>query len=183
VRESTYDRVLMAAALLAPFALIVLSKWRSSLETSYAHIEPNMAQVFGESFERKAHAWLQSEGAGGARLVLVTDRDCPCTRATRAALDAALASAPRRDVSLVERDIHDEVSDPSWGALLGELPATPTLLAIDQGQLVYAGPVNAGSWCTTSVSQVLGITALQVPGSGAVLNWLGEGCYCQMPGR
>ena len=72
-RTPLYDRVLVLAALLAPFALIVLAKWRSSLEMSYAPIEPGMAQVFGATFETRAAAWLRETPSDGARLVLLVD--------------------------------------------------------------------------------------------------------------
>lgn len=181
-RETLYDRVLIKAALLAPFALIVLAKWRSSLETDYAPLEPGARQVFGVPFQQKASEWIATSDDRRARLVLVTDRECPCTRSTRAALDTAIASSPRRDVAFVERDVRVG-GDAAWQAVLDEVPATPTLFAIDNGQLVYAGPVNSGTWCTRGVSEVLGLTALQAQGSGAVLNWLGNGCYCRMPER
>lgn len=182
-RAPLYDRLLVLLALLAPFALIVLTKWRSSLETTYAPMEPGMAQVFGATFETKAGTWLRETSSDGARLVLLVDRECPCTRSASAALESALAVSSRKDIALVVRDVADRGEGTSWEALVREIPATPTLLAVDHNELVYAGPVNAGSWCTTSVSQVLGVTALQAQGRGAVLNWLGEGCYCRMPGR
>ncbi len=180
MKAATYDRALVLAALLAPFAVIVLAKWRSSLETSYVPVEPGMARVFGASFEAKAAEWLREEPYDGARLVLVIDRDCPCTNSTRVALESAIRASSRRGVELVVRDVTDPALDASFRELVREVPATPTLLAVDRGELVYAGPVNAGSWCTTRVSQVLGVTTLDAPGSGAVLNWLGEGCYCRV---
>ena len=55
-----------------------------------------------------------------------------------------------------------------------------TLLAVEGRQLVYAGPVTSGNLCTTAVRRVLGVTALQAPQAGPILNWLDNGCYCRL---
>jgi len=169
VKESACDRALITLTLLAPLFLFGLNKWRASLDTSYA--PP------GEQFMANVAGWLAGSNETGPRLIVIADRDCPCTTASLRSLDAALAQSGRKDIRVMVRYIDDE-ADRAWAAVLNELPSTPTLLAIDGAQLAYAGPVTSGNICTTAVQRVLGVTALQAPRVNPILNWLDTGCYC-----
>lgn len=182
-KESTYDRVLIALVLLGPLLLFALNKWRASLDVPYAPPDDGRLSYFDERFERNLVTWLSNDDAPHRRLIVVADRECPCTKAALRSLDAAVAGSSRTDIELSVRYIDD--ADPpggstAWRNLLEELPATPTLLAIDGGQLVYAGPVNSGNLCTTSVRKVLGVAVLQTPRSSPVVSWLDRGCYCRL---
>lgn len=182
VKESGYDRFLVILALLAPLALLTLSKWQASLDTWYAPMDVADANYFGESFQRSVAKWLESAEGAGAALVVIADRKCPCTRATLKKLDEALALSPRRDIRLVVRDIGDVDADQDavWTQVLSEVPATPTLLVVEGKRLLYAGPVTSGNFCTTAVGRVLGVTALQLPRSAAMFNLIDKGCYCRL---
>ncbi len=183
MKESVYDRFLVLLALLAPLTTFALGKWRASLDTWYAPLDTPNANYFGESFERSVTNWLESSDGAGAELVVIADQQCPCTRATLKKLDEALALSQRRDIRLVVRDISDTGAnqEKAWAQVLSEIPATPTLLAVQGKRLVYAGPVTAGSFCTAAVGRILGVTALQTPRSDAVLNLIDKGCYCRLP--
>lgn len=169
MKDSAYDRTLIALTLLAPLFLFALSQWRASLETLYTPA--------GERFMGNVADWLARSNDTGSRLIVVADRKCPCTKVALRSLDAALAQSSRKDIRLTVRYIDDE-ADPAWAAVTNELPSTPTLLAIDRKHLVYAGPVTSGNICTTAVQSVLGVTALQTPRASPILNWLDMGCYC-----
>jgi len=183
MKDSTYDQFLVMLALLAPLAMFALGKWRTSLDTWYAPLDGPGASDFGERFEKQATAWVKAEGGDDARLIVIADPECPCTRVTLKKLDEALALSPRRDVRLVIRDVHDQqaVQNAAWAQLLNTVPATPTLLAVEGKQLLYAGPVTSGNFCTTAVGRVLGGTALQSPRTGVLLDLIDRGCYCRMP--
>lgn len=176
MKPSGYDRMLIALTLLAPLLLFVLSKWRASLDTLYAP-----AGVEDRFIELVA-AWLAAGHEAGSRLIVIADRNCPCTTASLRSLDAALAQSSRKDIQLTVRyiDDADRTHDAAWTAVLSKLPSTPTLLAVAGRQLVYAGPVTSGNLCTTAVQRVLGVTALQAPRARPILNWLDNGCYCRL---
>lgn len=169
MKASAYDRTLIALTLLAPLLLFALSKWRASLDTLYAPAGVD------EQFIERVSDWLASIHTTGAQLIVIADRDCPCTKASLRSLDVALAQSDRKDIRLSVRYL-DEVD----AAVLAALPSTPTLLAIEDKQLVYAGPVTSGNLCTTAVQRVLGVTALQAPRTRPILNWLDNGCYCRL---
>lgn len=171
MKESAYDRVLIALTLLAPLFMFGLNQWRASLDTLYAPA--------GEQFMVNVSDWIASSNETGPRLIVVADRDCPCTKAALRSLDAALAQSGRKDIRMTVRYI-DDVADRAWAAVLNELPSTPTLLATDGAQLAYAGPVTSGNLCTTAVQKVLGVAALQAQRSSPILNWLDNGCYCRL---
>jgi hypothetical protein len=173
MKASAYDRTLIALTLLAPLLLFALSKWRASLDTLYAPA--------GVSDGWTAHVsdWLASRKEIGSRLIVVVDRDCPCTTASLGSLHQALAQTGRTDIQLSVRYVDDPGEDARWAAVVAELPSTPTLLAIEGRQLAYAGPVTSGNLCTTAVQRVLGVTALQAPRDRPILNWLDSGCYCR----
>lgn len=183
MNESTYDRMLIVLTLLAPLVLFALDKWRASLDVWYAPLDAGNISYFGERFTQHLGTWLADSHENGPRLIVVADRECPCTKAALRTLDAALAQSNRKGISVAVRYIDDP--DPShdavaWRAVLAELPATPTLLAIEGRQLVYAGPVNSGNLCTTAVTRVLGVTALQSPRTNPIVNWMDRGCYCRL---
>lgn len=177
MKESAYDRTLIALTLLAPLLLFALSKWRASLDTLYAPAGVD------ERFTELVAAWLAASSEAGPRLIVVADRDCPCTTASLRSLEAALEQSRRQDIQLNVRyiDDADTKQDARWAAVLNALPSTPTLLAMEGRQLVYAGPVTSGNLCTTAVQRVLGVTALQAPRARPILNWLDNGCYCRRP--
>lgn len=176
MKPSAYDRTLIALTLLAPLLLLALSKWRASLDTLYAPAGVD------DRFIELVAAWLTADGEAGSRLIVVADRDCPCTTASLRSLDAALAQSTRKDIQLSVRyiDDADTTHDAAWAAVLDELPSTPTLLAMEGRRLVYAGPITSGNLCTTAVQRVLGVTALQAPRARPIFNWLDNGCYCRL---
>jgi hypothetical protein len=180
MKESAYDRTLIVLTLLAPLLLFALSKWRASLDISYAALDEANSD-FGERFIRSVSGWLTTNDEAGSRLIVIADRRCPCTRATMRSLATALAQSSRKDIRLFVHylDDADLNRDPAWDSVLEEIPATPTLLAIEGKQLVYAGPVNSGNLCTTAVQTILGVTALQTPRARSIVNWLDRGCYCR----
>lgn len=175
MKESAYDRTLIASTLLAPLLLFALSKWRASLDTLYAPAGVD------DRFTERVADWLSGSSETGSRLIVVADRDCPCTTASQRSLNAALAQSSRKDIQLTVRYIDDAdmKHDAAWAAVLNALPSTPSLLAVEGRQLVYAGPVTSGNLCTTAVQRVLGVTALQAPRARPILNWLDNGCYCR----
>lgn len=183
MKPDTYDRLLITLALTAPLALFALDAWRASLDRWYVPSDGGGRTYFGKPFASSVAGWLQTIDGQGATLVLIVDRDCPCTSAARNSLEVSLARSSGRDIRLVVRDVDgpDSRSSVAWRAVLRELPATPTLLAIDGRALAYAGPVNSGNLCTTAVERVLGVTALQAPQRRPILNWLARGCYCALP--
>ena len=81
--------------------------------------------------------------------------------------------------------VHD-VSDPNaaendkLARLSSRSHATPTLLAFEGTKRLYTGPITSGSFCTTAVSQVLGIETLNNPGNKTLVNLLERGCDCRV---
>jgi hypothetical protein len=173
MKASAYDRTLIALTLLAPLLLFALSKWRASLDTLYAPVG------IDDQFTERVADWLASSGETGPRLIVVADRDCPCTQASLRSLEAALAQSSRKDIQLSVRYV-DDGADAAWLGVIEQLPSTPTLLAVEGKQLVYAGPVTSGNLCTTAVQRVLGVTALQAARDRSIFNWLDKGCYCRL---
>jgi hypothetical protein len=169
MKASVYDRTLIALTLLAPLLLLALSQWRASLDTVYA------PAGVSHQFTEVVSAWLATDSQRGARLIVIADRSCPCTTASLRILESALVQADRKDVQLNVRYIEDVDA-----VVRREIPSTPTLLAMEGKQLVYAGPVTSGNLCTTAVQRVLGVTALQAPRDRPILNWLDNGCYCRL---
>jgi hypothetical protein len=163
MKASAYDRTLIALTLLAPLLLFALSKWRASLDTLYA------PAGVSEQFITRVSDWLGASTETGSQLIVIVDRDCPCTQASLRILESA-----RGDVPVTVRDIDDVDA-----LVRDELPSTPTLLAVEGRQLVYAGPVTSGNLCTTAVRRVLGVAALEAPRARPILNWLDTGCYCR----
>lgn len=181
MKESTYDRVLIALTLLAPLLMFALNKWRASLDSWYAPPDAADVSYFDDRFTRSVATWLGDNQEAGPQLVVIADRECPCTKASLRSLDAALAQSNRKGIDLAVRYVDDPgANHGAWGDVLNQLPSTPTLLAIDGGQLVYAGPVNSGNLCTTAVARVLGVTALQSPRTSPIVSWLDRGCYCRL---
>lgn len=180
MKDDLHDRILVALALLAPLALLMLGQWRASLETVYA---PADAQAFGPAFERKAGMWIRTRKHASPELHVIADRNCPCTAAALGSLQAAHARSARRDARLIVHYVDEEpqLQNTQWDTLLSEVPSTPTLLATDQGRLVYAGPVSAGSSCTAVVSRIFGLIALEARKQRPVVNWIERGCFCRMP--
>ena len=163
MKASVYDRTLIVLTLLAPLLLFTLSKWRASLDTLYARAGVS------DRFTEVVSTWLAASNETGSRLIVIVDRDCPCTKASLRILESA-----RSDVQLTVLDIEDVDA-----LVRNELPSTPTLLAVVGRKLVYAGPVTSGNLCTTAVQRVLGVTALQTKRERPILNWLDTGCYCR----
>ncbi len=159
--------------------MLVLGAWRSSLDRWYTPLDA-AGNSFGPQFEHQVSDWLAASPGAAAQLLVIADRDCPCTRATLAKLDQAVAQSGRKDFRVVVRDIHDTNDDPSWRRILQAVPATPTLLAIASRRLIYAGPVTSGNFCTTAVGRVLGVSALQVPRATALFDVVDKGCYCRL---
>lgn len=181
-RERARDRWLIRLALLAPLLLVLLSKWQASLLTWYLPWGDDPAAYLDARLAAQLRA-LPGLATGGTTLLAVTDRRCPCTRATLRLLEGAMARSPRRDLRLRIVDIADaEAGTPAWRAVLAQLPAIPTLLVLEGERLRYAGPVNSGNLCTTRVQEILGLAALQTTTPQPVINWLQQGCYCRLPG-
>lgn len=181
MKEDTYDKFLVRLALVSPLLLIALSQWQASLITWYVPWSRDSATYFGDQFEQDVRALPSLGMDAGATLFFISDRSCPCTRASLGILQAAMEKAPRKDLRLVVVDVNDPVAKiPAWSQVLQQMPATPTLLVTDGQKLVYGGPVNSGNLCTTSIQKTLGIKALQSPPQKPVINWLEKGCYCPL---
>jgi len=181
VTDSTYDRLLIVLATLAPLTLMILNRWQASWNHWYAPMDGAELIRIDADLKRSAAAWLQDTAGTGARLYLVVDRDCPCTAAASKRLAAALSETRRPDVSLDVIDIDDSAANrnPAWRALVDEVPATPTLIAADGKRLVYAGPAISGNLCTATVQRFLGLSALQAPMTTPVVSLVDKGCYCR----
>ena len=176
LKPGIYDRVLLALALSAPLALFALNAWRASLETWYAPMDGNVPSPSETPFARSTEAWLTADAADGAELILVLDRDCPCSNAARAGLQSALAQTSRKGVRVTVRYLDDAPSqgDPAWRAVLRELPATPTLLAIDgrtrlRRSRQFREPVHDCG------SPRAGVTVLEAPRTGPILRLARQG--------
>lgn len=178
-----YDRLLIRLSLAAPLCLILLSGWQTSLQSWYQAADTQTAPGFSKGFVQDAEQWLASDADAQAALILIVDDQCPCTKATRLKLESAIAASARPDASLrvVRVDPHTAARDENLSRLLTAIPSTPTLLASEQGRLLYAGPVNSGDFCTTAVNEILGLAALQRQQAGFTQSWLSRGCYCPMP--
>lgn len=180
VNQNAYDRLLIALVLVAPLAMLGLSKWRASLDHWYAPLDD--AAVFGKPFQEKVTRWVAQNTRNGAELILIIDPDCACTSATVNLLKNAHVQSKALDAKLIVRDLKNKstFNDSAWRAMLLEIPSTPTLLVIDRQKLIYAGPVTSGNFCTTAVNRVLGLSALKANANVPVLNWLDKGCYCRL---
>jgi hypothetical protein len=181
MKEEAWDKLLIRLALLAPLLLVALSKWQDSLITWYVPWSGSTATYFDDRFEQDVRALPDVGRKQGATLFFISDRACPCTRATLGTLQAAMVKADRKDLRLVMVDVNDPLAkSPQWSRLLRQLPATPTLLITEGQRLVYGGPVNSGNLCTTKVQEILGLSALQSAPQRPVINWLEKGCYCRL---
>ena len=185
MNELTYDKLLINLAVLAPFLLMALSKWQYSLDTWYTPVSGDTASYFGQSLEQDIRALpestLGSAHGTGSTLYFIYDKNCPCTRPTLNILQDAMAKGNRKDLRLVELDVNSPLAKrQSWQRVLRQIPATPTLLVTEGHRLVYGGPVNSGSMCTTSVLNILGLSVLQSAPQKPVINWVEKGCYCPL---
>lgn len=174
----------MKLVLLAPLAMVLLSKWQASVETWY--IDPSIAPVFGfsETMEGSLQDWLEIGASNtSAKLVVFVDAQCHCTKPTLYQLFAAVDKAGY-DRSIVSIHYLNELISAGHAAIRlveNEIPATPTLVTISDGMPSYIGPVTAGNFCTTAASDVLGVSALGWKREQISTNWLSRGCYCQNP--
>ena len=184
VKPSAYDRVLIASVLIVPLALLGLAKWRASLETWYASPGENSTYLDG-SFQADVANWISTAILPASALILVVDPNCPCTNSAKANLQNALPASNRRDTPIIVRTNTATPSRPdaAWQAVVDRLPSTPTLLAVADRKLVYAGPANSGNLCTTAVQKVIGLRAVEAPPSRPLINWLERGCYCSRGGK
>ncbi len=146
-------------ALLAPLMMVLLSKWQASLEDWY--IDPAVAPMFGfdEGFPEKVSRWLQAEEITGNKLILIVDKDCVCTKATLRRLNSFLNESQVDRGLLLFLEINDLPE--SAQQFREDIPSTPTLLAIKNSALTYAGPINSGGFCTTAVDAVIGVSSLK----------------------
>ena len=183
VRPSAYDRALVASVLIVPLALLGLAKWRASLETWYASPGGNASYLDG-SFQSDTANWISTANLPARALILVVDPNCPCTNFAKANLQNAVSASSRRDTPIIVRSIKATPSGPdaAWGAVVDKLPSTPTLLAVADRKLLYAGPANSGNLCTTAVQEVIGRRAVEASRSRPLINWLERGCYCSRGG-
>lgn len=182
-RERARDRWLIRLALLAPLLLVLLSKWQASLVSWYLPWGDDPAAYLDARLDAQISALPElGDAADATTLLVVTDRACPCTRATLNIIKDAMARSARRDLRLKIVDIGDaKARTPAWRRVVAQLPSTPTLLVTEGQRLRYAGPVNSGNLCTTRVQELLGLAALQTSNSQPVINWLQQGCYCRLP--
>ena len=181
MKDHTYDKLLIGLALLAPLLLMALSKWQYSLNTWYVPLNGDKSAYMSQSLEQNLRALPEVVQGSGVTLFFVSDRSCPCTRVTLNILQTAVKQANRKDLQLMIVDVNDPLAKtPAWTRILQQIPATPTLLVTEGQRLVYGGPVNSGSMCTTSVLKILGLSVLQSTSQKPVINWLQEGCYCPL---
>jgi hypothetical protein len=180
VNDNTCDRLLIGLAVAGPLLMLVLNAWRASLDAWYVPVDADRRSYFGAQFEHDVSDWLETAQGTGAALVVIADRDCPCTRPALARFDEAVARSGRRDVRLIVRDINDAADGGiAWRRVVSGVPATPSLLAVDNRRLLYAGPIASGSFCASAVGEVLGLAALQAPRANPLFNLLNKGCYCR----
>jgi hypothetical protein len=184
VKPGAYDRALIASVLIVPLALLGLSKWRASLDTWYASPGKNATYLDG-SFQADAAYWISTANLPASSLILVVDPNCPCTNSAKANLQSAVSASNRRETPIIVRAITATPSRPdaAWQAVVNKLPSTPTLLAVSERKLVYAGPANSGNLCTTAVEKAVGLRAVEAPPSRPLINWLERGCYCSRRGK
>lgn len=182
--ESAYDRLLIWLAWLAPLSLVALNGWQYSLIGWYANLDAPASITFGARFQEDISAWLKGSDQRGARLYLIVDRTCPCTKATLQLVQDSLSRSSRTDIQFAALDVGNAglATDAAWNNLLRDIPATPTLLAIDGGRLVYAGPAASGSFCSGKTGRLPGLTALQASPLQPILNSVSTGCYCKLNG-
>lgn len=181
IKEDLYDRSLIFIAFIAPVLLIALSKWQYSLNTWYMPLKDNPSVYFQKNLQEQINSLTDVTNNTGATMIFISDSNCVCTRATLTILNAALKESHRQDVKLRILDINSPIAKTQkWQRILKQIPATPTLLITDHKRLVYAGPVNAGSMCTTDVLKVLGLSVLESEPQKTVINWLEQGCYCPL---
>lgn len=181
MKEKTYDKLLIRLALLGPLALIALSQWQASLITWYEPWSGDTATYFGKQFEQDLRALPSMSKEGGATLLFVADKSCPCTKASLATLQAAMEKGGRKDIRLVVMDVNSPpIKNPAWNRVLEQIPATPTLLVTEGHKFLYGGPVNSGNLCTTSVQKILGLSVLDSTPQRPVINRLDKGCYCPL---
>lgn len=181
MKENTYDQMLIWLALLAPLLLMALSKWQYSLNTWYIPLNQNSTTYFSQSLEQDIRALSATTQTNRVTLFFISDRHCSCTQVTLNILQNAIAQTNRKDLHLITIDINDPLPERSkWIKILKQIPATPTLLVTEGQRLVYGGPVNSGSMCTTNVLKILGLTVLQSDSQKPVINWLQQGCYCPL---
>lgn len=181
MNEETYDKWLIRLALLAPLLLMALSKWQYSLNTWYVPVNTSSSAYLSQSLAHEMSVLPEVVQGRGVTLFFVSDQSCPCTKVTLNILQTAMKQANRKDLRLVIVDANAPLAKtPAWQRVLQQIPATPTLLVTEGQRLVYGGPVNSGSMCTTSVLKILGLSVLQAEPQKPVMNWLQEGCYCPL---
>lgn len=180
--DDGYDRALVLLALLAPLLMFALNKWRASLETWYVAPEANPAVLLLPDVGPRAIHWLKTSGEAETALILIASRSCPCTSAALSLLQEAARAPSKKSaplkVQFIEEPPTDQLTFDAWQQLLKTIPATPTLLVIESERLLYAGPVNSGSFCSNAINQVLGVSLLGQAAASPQLNWLAKGCYC-----
>lgn len=179
--SSRHDRFILVLALLVPAVALLLGRWTASLDTSFVPRTTNLSRVFDETFARDVAGWLPTHAREETALYVLVERGCACTRATLTRLEKTL-HAPGAEQVRVHVDYVDDGSverDERWQAVLRGVPATPAVLAVKDGRLVYAGPVLSGSLCTTSGQIVPALLALANTGARRpFFNLVTTGCYC-----
>ncbi len=181
------DRALIRLAWLVPLAMVALNLWRESLAIPYLPPRIGTADLSLATLEPALQGWLADAGKNpeAAQLVVVMDRKCPCTASGLAAVQAALASAPRSSAALTVVEVTSLAKDEKGQgpALLKEIPATPTLLVLSGGRLRYAGPITEDGACGSAVREVLGMDALKNANASGARNVAARGCYCRVRER
>lgn len=183
IEQPLYDRILIVLTVVAPLAIVLLSKWQASLERWYLTDEAYETREFLAAFQAAAEQWIAEGEAQASQLILIADPACPCTGPTRMKLLVAHSQSRRDELTIREWSLNDlRANRNPWSAkMLATLPATPTLLVTEGKKLLYAGPVNSGDFCTSAVNEVLGLAFLEGDRASPFVNWLSRGCYCKPP--
>lgn len=184
----TLDRILIRLAWLGPVVLVVLQRWQMSLDQWYVPLTSQDFARMSEAITEEAKPWLETlDDAGGRRLFLVTDPDCPCSlpaiQRVKAAMNKAQSTFPTPiTLTIVHIGDRDATNNAAWSRIVQNIPATPSLIVVDGKRLRYVGPAVSGSLCIGD-SSVTGLLDIRETSDGPAVNYIDEGCFCAIPRR
>lgn len=181
--DSFYDKLLLALAQLAPVTFVFLNGWYESLTTWYVPLNGPGGVYSVNALEQKTKEWLKiTVNSDQLTYYVFVDSNCPCTKSSLKKFRSAVAESTYPEAKVVIFDIsdHAQTSHLISSELLQEIPAVPMIVAAKGTNLIYTGPANSGSFCTTKVDQALPVLAASSAPTEPVHNWIAEGCYCRI---
>lgn len=178
MRDTLYDRILLAIAQIAPVSLIFLSGWYASLDAWYVPLDTPESAFSEFRLAEKADEWLQSTGNRGISYYVFVDPQCACSKPTLKKLQSAIEQSDHPSANVVVIDIAGNL-DSSLKSLVDEIPSIPMVISSFNSTLIYTGPANAGNFCTTAVDRVIPVIATSGVQPEPIHNWLSRGCYCK----